>query len=536
MNNNLSSHNQTIPTTIGALLTEECTIDPLSHLPSFLELTFVDVARNSGRKALSAAWGVGIAWLEDVLERLRRLERRLSGRMSSRLTNDDGGRSSSSLLLRLLRAIRTLTTQLARVRVRLLRRLCHFFLGAVKTLGPEIQALIMYAIDYNCMQYLAGATACEMVYGLKRSKIVKARHPLSKKPVNSPQSLHAKTSQTMERLQLMAQKATDDQNLHRVAELTRFDKTCSALLAALLPYWKERCDQCYSEWKEQSNSSNSSSVYHTPNNISTYNRSTVESSKEKFLMVYPYAHLVHEGSIFLYQFAYLMGCTPYWSFSLHALGVMLRRMTVADVKQQQKQQHQLQSHQKGGALPSPNSTHTPPLRPRPNTTSSNSPLQTKLTIPQLLRGAVLLSVSYTLLSGWYSHFQRQLRLRRRRWIAGDEDESTSQSQEGETNDGQRRRSQLPIPSPPMPPNLLDEHDQSIDKWSCPICKEPRINPTASTSGFVFCYKCLVSHLRQNGNFCPVTAMPCWENKVVRLYEPTASRRGTAGGANNSTNR
>merc|ERR1712071_482952 len=176
-------------------------------------------------------------------------------------------------------------------------------------------------------------------------------------------------------------------------------------------------------------------------------------------------------------------------------------MTVADV-QQQKQQQQMQSKQKGSLPPSPKSTQMPALPARDNAISSvrNAPLQTKLTASHLLRGAVLFSVSYTLLSGWYSHFQRELRLRRRRWIAGnEEDGSASQTRENETDDrGARERVKLPIPPPPMPPNLLDGNDRIIDKWSCPICKEPRINPTASTSGYVFCYKCLVLHLREKG--------------------------------------
>lgn len=530
--NNLSTHNQTIPTTVGALLTEECTIDPLSHLPSFLELTFVDVARNSGRKALSAAWGVGIAWLEGVMGRLSQLERRLAGRLATRMNNNEG--YSSSAVRKLLRIIRVLSTQLARLRVKILRRLCHLFLGTAKTLGPELQALIMYAIDYNCMHYLAGATACEMVYGLKRSKIVKAksstRYPLTKKLPS------VKTNNSHQSEGMNQKAASDVHNQRRVAELTKFDKTSSALLAALLPYCKERCDQWYSEWKEEQPNENGSSSnyhYHTPNNITNRRSSTIpsiDSSKQTFVQLYPYFHMVHEGSIFLYQFAYLMGYSPYWNFSMHSLGVMLRRMTVADVQQQQqqKQQQQLQRQQKGGAQPSPKSTQTPlPTQDNVISSTKNAPLQTKLTVSHLLRGAALFSISYTLLSGWYSHFQRELRLRRRRWIAGEgeEDESASQRREGGTNESRdsRGRLQLPIPPPPMPPTLLDENDQNINKWSCPICKEPRINPTASTSGYVFCYKCLVSHIRQKGNYCPMTGMSCWENKVVRLFEPTASQ-------------
>ena len=226
--------------------------------------------------------------------------------------------------------------------------------------------------------------------------------------------------------------------------------------------------------------------------------------------------MLHEGSIFLYQFAYLVGWTHYWSASLHALGIILRRMTVADVQQRQKQlqKQQLRSQPQGREPLAP--TSAPPL-------TKASPSPTPLSLPQVLRGAVLFSVSYTLLSRWYSHFQRALQWRLRRWIAGDEDASPPR------DGGLRERARLPIPPPPMPPCVLNGADARLDKHSCPICREPRINPTAATSGYVFCYKCLISHLRRQGEFCPVTGMPCPEDRVFRLYEPTAVRRGVASG-------
>ncbi|KAL7528809.1 hypothetical protein ACHAWF_002715 [Thalassiosira exigua] len=516
-NSNLSTHNPTVPTTVGALLAEESTIDPLSHLPSFLELTFVDVARDSGRKALSAAWAMGITWLEGALERLRRLEGILD-RVATRANAHEGSRPTEMMLV-----IRALATRLARLRVRILRRVCHISLRTVKSLGPELQTLIMFAIDYNCMHHLAGATACEMVYGLKRSKIVKARHPMPTMPSTVPlsptkQKLPLNTNNSLPvESQATTQGALNSQFANKVADLSKFEKTCSALLAAMLPYWKERCDWYYNECKEESHGSVDHTSNARHNNIRT-NQSTLDNAKDNFLRIYPYAHLVHEGSIFLYQFAYLMGYTPYWSFSTHSLGVMLRRMTVTDVQQQQKKKQQ--------------STILRPAQPPTRQEGTNAPStqisqpRAKLTIPQLVRGAILFSFSYTLLSGWYSHFQQELRLRRRRWIAG-EDSEPIQTHRGASNDEESSRNTLrhPIPPPPLPPIVMNESESAIGKWSCPICKEePRINPTASTSGYVFCYKCLVTHLRQIGDHCPVTGMSCRENEVVRIYEPTASRR------------
>ena len=127
-------------------------------------------------------------FVEGVLGRLSQMER-LADRMAARASGSDGG--SASLWLRLLRTIRALMAQLSRVRVKFMRRLCHAFLRTAKVVAPELQALIMYAIDYNCM-HMAGATACEMVYGLKRSKIMKAQRSSQRQSGKLPNQPQAK--------------------------------------------------------------------------------------------------------------------------------------------------------------------------------------------------------------------------------------------------------------------------------------------------------------------------------------------------------
>jgi peroxin-12 len=62
----------------------------------------------------------------------------------------------------------------------------------------------------------------------------------------------------------------------------------------------------------------------------------------------------------------------------------------------------------------------------------------------------------------------------------------------------------------MTPRFLDQ---------CPLCHaRPRVQPAASSSGFVFCYKCILSYVRRHAT-CPVTKQPCSESRIVRLYEP-----------------
>ena len=55
---------------------------------------------------------------------------------------------------------------------------------------------------------------------------------------------------------------------------------------------------------------------------------------------------------------------------------------------------------------------------------------------------------------------------------------------------------------------------------CPLCRSPRINPTASTSGYVFCLSCLTAALRSKP-VCPITGKDCPESSVIRLFEPNA---------------
>ena len=72
-------------------------------------------------------------------------------------------------------------------------------------------------------------------------------------------------------------------------------------------------------------------------------------------------------------------------------------------------------------------------------------------------------------------------------------------------------SNLPIPSPPK----ANETYRNI----CPLCRSTVIKtPTLlNISGFVFCYKCIVNHIRTTGK-CPVSDQPCTEDQLTRLYQ------------------
>ncbi|XP_058800772.1 peroxisome assembly protein 12-A [Phymastichus coffea] len=71
---------------------------------------------------------------------------------------------------------------------------------------------------------------------------------------------------------------------------------------------------------------------------------------------------------------------------------------------------------------------------------------------------------------------------------------------------------LPIPPPPQIPEFAKPY-----KGICPICKRPpRIHTAVSTSGFVYCYQCILGEVRRNGK-CPVTGYPVNDDNLIRLY-------------------
>lgn len=58
-----------------------------------------------------------------------------------------------------------------------------------------------------------------------------------------------------------------------------------------------------------------------------------------------------------------------------------------------------------------------------------------------------------------------------------------------------------------------------DHTMCPLCRQERVNPAATTSGIVCCYRCLAQHVQRHG-MCPVTGVPCRLEHVRKLYEPS----------------
>lgn len=76
-----------------------------------------------------------------------------------------------------------------------------------------------------------------------------------------------------------------------------------------------------------------------------------------------------------------------------------------------------------------------------------------------------------------------------------------------------------IPNPPKAPikareGLMLPADISL----CPICRQPRTNPTAlASSGLVFCYPCIYKHIEQHHR-CPVSCVPASVEMLIRIHD------------------
>ena len=221
-------------------------------------------------------------------------------------------------------------------------------------------------------------------------------------------------------------------------------------------------------------------------------RSGREMLRRIFFYIYPYLHMTHRGTQLAYQFAYLIGKSVYFDPTHHALGLVVRRLTMEDMSARGNDQQSL----------------------------SLSSLDEKVS-PQVLtflKKTAIIGVSSALLVGWSGRLSQTLRQRRRRWMWNHDHQSDGEA----TGSGEPRRRDVIVPPPPLPAKHTDfEHkvEPPANKALCPICLENRVNPVASSSGNVFCYKCLFGFLREKGSKCPVTGYRCDPSQIIRIYEP-----------------
>jgi len=397
------------------LLAEESTIDPRSPLPSFLEMKLVHATAQSGRTAINSS-------IDAIIAKLNYAER---------------GYPPSSFRSKL--AI-------------LLSRICQRYKN-------EVQMVVNYFIERQCLRSNSSATLSESLYGLTRSRISRNGE---------------------------------------ISVMKESDEIRAALLLAMGPYLKSRLDKCYENERDREDEQVGE------NQSLNQKRTALEKLRSTFYYIYPFLHMSHDGIQLAYQFAYLIGRSVYFDPALHALGLVVRRITMKDMDDGKKSQDMN------------------PKKP------SLDEFVSKQTVAYLKKAAAV-GVASALLVGWLGKFHLEMRRTRRRWIVNNENESAN------TSNGRargREEAVVVVPPPPLPSPLGIEGrvQPSRDKPLCPICLQKRVNPAASSSGYVFCYKCLVVHIREEGEKCPVTGGLCEMSQIVRLYESSehldSSKRDT----------
>ena len=75
---------------------------------------------------------------------------------------------------------------------------------------------------------------------------------------------------------------------------------------------------------------------------------------------------------------------------------------------------------------------------------------------------------------------------------------------------------LASPAALLTPLSLSCRRLEANKNVCPLCSRSRINATVAPTGFVFCYSCILLHVRENGD-CPITHRPIEEAQLFKLF-------------------
>ena len=395
-NDNSPGVNPMVPSSTGALLAEEWSINPSSALPSFLESVMIEEARRSGWQALKSF--------------LIHLERRLSSL-----------EPSSSRWSRIQRTI------------------ARFFADRIlKPYSPEIRFLIFYTIERRYLTSKSGASIFESLYGGKRVRL------------GLPEPL--KDGATKQR---------------SLKPISKQDGVKLAFLLTLGPYLAERTEKLYQNLSFPSE---------------TFPPSFLRL-KKMVKVLYPFLHMSIQGIHLLHQWKYLLGRSLFFDPYSQWLSLVVRRVTAQDLETPDSNSDRAQSKVVEDA------------------TALSKKISGSKTFRKISFGILSSAIALSWLARLRSTMQEIQQQRQAR--------QQSQNSIGST---------VPIPLPPRRPSAEMSPLSNCPSNVCPLCRQPRINPTASTGGFVFCLKCLLSYVKENG-VCPISGKECPETSIVRLFEP-----------------
>ncbi|NWV00747.1 PEX12 protein, partial [Upupa epops] len=250
------------------------------------------------------------------------------------------------------------------------------------------------------------------------------------------------------------------------AGLPRSQHWKSLLLLVLVPYLKRKLEKLVSSLREE----DEYSIHPASSFWKRFYRA--------FLTAYPFVHMSWEGWFLIQQLCYILGKTQHHSPMLRLAGVRLVRLTADDVQALEKRAARATSSQTFGLK-----------------TQVQSAVRKAL-------GGVVFSLSTGLsISMFFLQFLD--------WWYSSENQETI-------------KSLTALPTPPPPVHLDHGATSAILpklKTVCPLCRKIRVNATAlSTSGFVFCYRCVYSYVKTHQR-CPITGYATELQHLIKLYSP-----------------
>ncbi|XP_051964747.1 peroxisome assembly protein 12 isoform X1 [Xyrauchen texanus] len=237
----------------------------------------------------------------------------------------------------------------------------------------------------------------------------------------------------------------------------------SLLLLALLPYLHTKLGKILARQRDEDDFS-----IRLP-------QSFTQKLYRAFLAAYPFVCMAWDGWVFCQQLLYVFGKTRTHSPLLWLAGVKLSYLTAHDIRSLD-------------------------LKPSGLALSPSQSIREKLQhLISIAVGGVAVSLSTSLSIGVF--FLQFLE-----WWYSSENHSTV-------------KSLTSLPTPPPPLHLHNQDTSPTHIKVCPLCRKVRTNETAlSTSGYVFCYRCIYVYVKANHR-CPLTGYPSGLQHLIKIYTP-----------------
>lgn len=474
--------NPMVPESVGALIAEESTIGPTSILPSFLERMMMEECRKSGWQTLQFA-------ANTLTERLGNIERQLE----SYQDNLDTARDAT--MMRWTSSIRRTLQKLSLYIVRVVRN------RLLLPLGPEVRFLLVYWLEHKSLITLS-STITGALYGCKRTKLV-----------YMPRNSRHTDKHSRSRLKRHPQ---EEHNRRLLRPISKRDCMRLAFFMALGPYLEER-----------SNSIQTLLSIRIPNLLRFSDK---QRRKMRSILggVWPLLRVTTKATFLCYQWRYLMGRSAFFDPYSSSLNVIERRVTLQDQQQNKKTQEVARDFNEVNSKADYKKTRIDSVFNHSSAALQKNLLQGKSTrTNQVSMGVISLAIALSIMARVQS-LQQELRREEEERQAQQLLQPAESRQSLRSNHffpGSSNKKRIPPPPHPAAPNFSSDKlslssmsMRNVSPKVCPICQEPHVHPTASTSGYVFCFKCIYDFLAKEG-VCPRSGKLCRPSDLIRLYEP-----------------